>query len=533
MYRVRKRYVLLVGGAACLVYLGMLLSPWALLQQEPSRTARQHSHLIPNEPWVTAPLRPSDAKDPDERYFDYSYKMNEEIDGYVQSHQLGEEEGSRATRDPILPGHRGGHLMNPEEGGGDIFDKYKHVMNNDWDKDMESINRKVRDHPENGNLKYKWDTEIDKSRDTDNGFEENFRNIHKEDMHNHKDEVLPSEYKKKTTRAHKHAKLKSSWEIGVRADQSHERVPVTPRRRTSKHAQTWEQFTNKTNDNSPLWLYANSYGRLGNHLFIYASVFGLSRTTGRAGAVSPDNESFLLFKSISLSPRSAPKGTAIKHEQASGVYTPELAHLPAKDITVCCYLQSWKYFAKSDYLIRQEFAVRRAFRRPARQQLFAAASKYLHTLRVDSRNSGGSLTYADLTYVGVHIRRSDVIRTFHMEKGYKPATSSYLHKATEYYRSKYPHVFFIVCSDDMVWARAALNGSDLAFMEGNQEYIDLAILASCNHTIMTVGTFGWWGGWLAGGEVVYYSNWPRFGSKVAGFYNPRDYFPSSWVALGD
>ena len=42
---------------------------------------------------------------------------------------------------------------------------------------------------------------------------------------------------------------------------------------------------------------------------------------------------------------------------------------------------------------------------------------------------------------------------------------------------------------------------------------DLAILASCNHSIFAVGTFGWWGAWLAGGQVVYYNGFPPLRPK--------------------
>ena len=37
---------------------------------------------------------------------------------------------------------------------------------------------------------------------------------------------------------------------------------------------------------------------------------------------------------------------------------------------------------------------------------------------------------------------------------------------------------------------------------GNSPEEDLAILASCNHALIGYGTFGVWGGFLAGGEVV-------------------------------
>lgn len=38
---------------------------------------------------------------------------------------------------------------------------------------------------------------------------------------------------------------------------------------------------------------------------------------------------------------------------------------------------------------------------------------------------------------------------------------------------------------------------------GDSPELDLAVLAACNHSIMTLGTFGFWGSYLAGGEVLY------------------------------
>jgi hypothetical protein len=37
------------------------------------------------------------------------------------------------------------------------------------------------------------------------------------------------------------------------------------------------------------------------------------------------------------------------------------------------------------------------------------------------------------------------------------------------------------------------------YIQGTTE-ADLAMLASCDHVITTIGTFSWWSGWLAGVE---------------------------------
>ena len=76
---------------------------------------------------------------------------------------------------------------------------------------------------------------------------------------------------------------------------------------------------------------------------------------------------------------------------------------------------------------------------------------------------------------------------------------------------------FMIVSDDLTWAREHLNRDDVAFV-GNFQVApkdlihpfsysddigeDLSLLAACNHTIMSFGTYGLWGALLAGGQVV-------------------------------
>ena len=125
---------------------------------------------------------------------------------------------------------------------------------------------------------------------------------------------------------------------------------------------------------------------------------------------------------------------------------------------------------------------------------------------------------------------------------------------------------FIVCTDDMFWSKESFtnavsreidhvtvdipDNSDVGnlsngdvmnvttatsavviFSEGHGAEEDLAILSSCNHTIMTVGTYGWWAGYLAGGITVYYRNFPAKGSELVPWFSREDHFPPDWVGL--
>ena len=82
----------------------------------------------------------------------------------------------------------------------------------------------------------------------------------------------------------------------------------------------------------------------------------------------------------------------------------------------------------------------------------------------------------------------------------------------EYFRDEYEDkkTVFLLTSDDMIWARGNedFQKEKNLFLVGcgttndlNCVGQDFAFLASCNHTIISHGTFGQWAGYLAGGEM--------------------------------
>ena len=54
---------------------------------------------------------------------------------------------------------------------------------------------------------------------------------------------------------------------------------------------------------------------------------------------------------------------------------------------------------------------------------------------------------------------------------------------------------------------------------------------------MTIGTSGWWGGWLSGGEVVYKKDSFLMDHELnkgkPGKVVVADHYPEEWVGLGD
>jgi galactoside 2-L-fucosyltransferase 1/2 len=98
-----------------------------------------------------------------------------------------------------------------------------------------------------------------------------------------------------------------------------------------------------------------------------------------------------------------------------------------------------------------------------------------------------------------------------------------------------PRIQFIVVSNDMKWCQEQFpliesqligNSSktdnqrnslliNVTYSIGHSAGEELALLASCDHVLMSTGTYGWWAAWLAKGTTVYYADWPRNGSSLA------------------
>lgn len=113
-------------------------------------------------------------------------------------------------------------------------------------------------------------------------------------------------------------------------------------------------------------------------------------------------------------------------------------------------------------------------------------------------------------------------------------------------------VQFIVTGDSLAWAKRTINFKsiaeqlnrtsssstkddvvvDVVYSEGHDAGFDLALLSVCDGVIMSTGTYGWWGAWLANKTTIYFSNWPRIGSPLFAQFTREDFFPPSWIPIG-
>ncbi|OWF36405.1 galactoside 2-alpha-L-fucosyltransferase 2-like [Mizuhopecten yessoensis] len=277
-------------------------------------------------------------------------------------------------------------------------------------------------------------------------------------------------------------------------------------------------------------------GGLGNIMFQYAFLYVTSRAHGYEMVVPSTKELDILKEAFEIDTSSFEKTDWEKdltarcfdviEDEWDCAYDPKLVEKSRKNVHYKGYFQSWKYLVTYEDDLRQIFRFRPSI-------LNDAASVLQKTIasRLNSLNS----TDVRPVLVGIHVRRGDYLdeKEF-VDFGYNIADYGYIEKAMAYFRRKYSNVLFIACSNDVKWVKAGFGTTaDVFIVEGNSAATDMAILSLTNHTIMTVGTFGWWISFLTNGHTVYYKYPFRPGSLLGEQFkgNIDTHIYPNWVGL--
>ncbi|XP_067652747.1 galactoside alpha-(1,2)-fucosyltransferase 2-like [Haliotis asinina] len=300
----------------------------------------------------------------------------------------------------------------------------------------------------------------------------------------------------------------------------HDNQPHVELPDSGTHAKPQDNRPRARNDDNQLPRHQNHItvdflGRLGNLMFEYASLYGISRKNNLIPVVP---RTLSLLNSFNISAQKSDQKYLKRYIEKKGcTFEPEVMQLGnGSDVRLVGYFQSWKYFQFVEKEIRQNFRWK--------ENIFKQANDLLRNLVKYEQ---------DAIRIGVHVRRGDMVHSAHMVNyGYIAANKDYLDKALTYFRSKFKNASFIVVSDDIKWCEENIKGEDVHILKkNNSPEVDMAILTLCNHTIITSGSFGWWSAWLAGGEVVYFKGYPRPGSQLFELITVADYRPPSWIGM--
>jgi galactoside 2-L-fucosyltransferase 1/2 len=275
-------------------------------------------------------------------------------------------------------------------------------------------------------------------------------------------------------------------------------------------------ITNYTNVKSILCPFSG--GRLGNHMFEYASSYTLARNKNMSLGLPADSELYKYFH-ISVAPLTElqynKRCSSAMNVRAKFIRKHETFVFPTgKDIMLRAFLQTWTYFINFRGEIRRQFEFADDIR--------LNASVIVNNLMRSTYNTDRK----NVTLVGIHVRRGDYLESSKIVQQ-KPADNDYIKRALKYFRDRYKTVMFIIATNptecDRKWCQDNIQGNDTVLVPVSSAAVDLAILSSCDHSIMTVGTFGWWAGWLANGTTVYY--------KGIAWYPRNQYFWPGWIGL--
>ena len=283
---------------------------------------------------------------------------------------------------------------------------------------------------------------------------------------------------------------------------------IIPQRTETSRQSTFPQFVDRGVVN--LKIYTGESGRLGNRLWELASAYGIARKTGRRVVFVNDSYNRLIVKQLNINVPvdRYPKHTTTIVERSYGVFSEKFYTLPPKDVIVGWYLQSWKYFSFYNAEIRRMYTFRNSVN-----------TTYIARTFIESIIANKTISTA---LVAVHVRLTDA---------YKNITKpSYLRKAMDYFYKKFNRVKFVVISDNVTQCQNEMRFSNLIFSPFKSPFIDLAIMAAVNGTILTrASTFGWWGAFLCGHDVIYNRSSPP--NILPQHFKWEDYYRPEWIPM--
>ena len=94
---------------------------------------------------------------------------------------------------------------------------------------------------------------------------------------------------------------------------------------------------------------------------------------------------------------------------------------------------------------------------------------------------------------------------------------------------------FVVVTDDITWVGQNEPLKNMNILKSDDLGFDMAVISACQHKILSIGTFGWWGAFLNdtgnnSTSAVIYPTIQMQGSLKDGFNND-DYFPAHWTGI--
>ncbi len=224
----------------------------------------------------------------------------------------------------------------------------------------------------------------------------------------------------------------------------------------------------------------NPLCRLGNILFEFATAYGLSLEHSCRLYIGPNmikelTQYFEINLPDLLTESELNRTFPVERIYNHCTYFPQLLQPnTSQHIELVGYWQAQKHFLNQADQIRKQLRFKETVLNPVKSFIQT-------TIKNTTKN-----------LVGIHIRRGDFVG------GRKISSDQFTFDAMGYFTRKSNSTNFILVSDDKPYIRNVFGKRNDTFFTpdsfGAAE--DMALLTLCDHLILTVGTFGWWGGYL-------------------------------------
>jgi len=250
-------------------------------------------------------------------------------------------------------------------------------------------------------------------------------------------------------------------------------------------------------------------GRLGNQMFQYAAIRGISAYKGYEFCIPPpqsssDSSSLALqniFALPSLKVFGLVRGPLVRESIFN--YNHDLVETCPDNASLYGYFQTERYFTHISESIRADF-------------------NFEDSLKMKCANMIGSEGY-----ISLHVRRGDYLD---QQDDYPVCNIEYYSKALDLLDRNYPVLIF---SDDIEWCmkQELFKNSRFKFSSGNPNHVDLCLMSQCKYHIIANSSFSWWGAWLAQSDsVIAPKVWFGDNGRL-GNLNTCDIIPERWQKI--
>lgn len=262
------------------------------------------------------------------------------------------------------------------------------------------------------------------------------------------------------------------------------------------------------------YLLLGHHGRLGNQMFQYAMLLGVSKKNNYLMAIPQQNHS--LKECFNITCKSYNFSESLeKIIKNMNFYREKYFHFnenifSLKDnIIYSGNFQSEKYFKHVEQEIRQQFSFK--------QEIQEKTLNFINKIKSSNNKK----------LVSVHVRRGDYLAAQHI--GYHPVqTLDWYEKCFSRFGNDFLYVVF---SDDIEWCKENFKNNNFVFSDLKTNYEDLCAMSMCDHHIIANSSFSWWGAWLnpkKDKRVIAPKLW--FGEKY-NYHNLKDLYCDDWEII--